>query len=514
MRLKLLLCQRLQKLSIRPTALLSQPPKRLKPQLVVSDLHKSYRSRKLTSIAENDIGAEVASKVLAVLLTKPASVSTGTATIVSAPGSNPNTALVATTYPTTGLTGPTNSWPNLLPLSQKLQASLSKSRSHGAVTASKPTVSASSTTQAPGYGSLSQASVTPSISVTANNTGNGTTITSLPAGFSTFTASNSLWTSDTSTKINGTLFPVWYLGHHQGVVLAGLGGKPDDPVRPGCSGLFKSIFGCNTWIKFPPLGIFRISSDGVPVPQDKPSDPGEPSDESPGEPGNPGTNENPNDPEDENDTAQPTAHTQAKTNSMSGSHDSSMSSQSNSKTLTSAGTSTFKSITQTKRSITQTKSSITQTKTSVWHSNSETTASTRSIQSTLNTASRSTLPHSSTASTASATATSTNYIIQLKPAMSATQLEDITNDVKAHTMSTYTIALGSRPNDTVICAKLNPSSFAQFNTDPRVSSHPLLISQLVFHFEILNKFSFSLGLCGSCGSEGRPRTRPYYIASS
>lgn len=240
-------------------------------------------------------------------------------------------------------------------------------------------------------------------------------------------------------------------------MLAGLGGKPDDPVRPGCSGLFKSFFGCNTWIKFPPLGIFRINSDGVPVPQDKPSDPGEP--------GDPGTDENPNDPENENNTAQPTVRTHEKTDS----HDSSMSSQSNPKTRTSAGSSTFKSITQ--------------TKSSAWHSSPETVASTRSKQRTLKTASRSTLSRSSTASTASATATSTSYIIQLKPAISATQLEDITNDVKAHTTSTYTISLGSRPNDTVICAKLNPSSFAQFNADSRVSSHRLLISRLVFPFK-------------------------------
>lgn len=427
---------------------------------MVSNLTTLLRGRKLITRAENGVGAEVASRALAVLLTNTSSVSNGNATTVSAPGSDSNTALIST-HPTVG---PTKSSPSLLPLSQNFQASTSTPHSHGAVTGSKPTVSASATTQAPVYGSLTQASATPSISVTANDTGNGTTITSLPAAFSTFTASNSLWTSDTSTKINGTVFPVWYLGHHEGIVLAGLGGKPDDPVRPGCSGLFKSIFGCNTWIKFPPLGIFRINSDGVPVPEDQPSDPGEPG----------------NDPEDEHDTAQPTAHTQENTNSMSGSHDSSTSSQPNSKTLTSAGTSTFKSVTQ--------------TKSSTRHSSAETTASTESNQSTSNTVSRSTLPRSSTASSASATATSTNYIIQLKPAISAIQLEDITNDVKALTTSTYTISLGSRPNDTVICAKLNPSSFAQFNADSRVSSHPLLSLQLIFRLRIFNQFYFSRSL--------------------
>lgn len=208
----------------------------------MSNLNASLRSRQLTSRAENGVGDEVASKVLDLLLAKPASVSTGTASIVPATGFNSDTALISTTYSATGPTGPTGSSPILLPLSEKLRASVSTPRSHGAVIASKPTVSASFITQAPGYGSLTQASATPSISVTANKTGNATTITSLPAAFSTFTASNPLWTSDTSTKINGTIFPVWYLGHHQGIVLAGLGGKPDDPVRPGCSGLFKSFF--------------------------------------------------------------------------------------------------------------------------------------------------------------------------------------------------------------------------------------------------------------------------------
>ena len=472
MRLEVPLYQRVQTLLIQQTALLSRPRKPPLPQLVVGNLYTSLRRRQLTSIAGNRIGDEVASRVLAALLAKPASASAGTATIASAPGSNSNTALFPTTYPTTGPTGPIHSTPTSLAWSEKISASVSTSRSHGAVIVSKPTVRVSFTSQTPGYGSLTQASATPSISVTANNTGNGTTITSLPAGFSTFTASNPLWTSDTSTKINGSIFPVWYVGHHRGIVLAGLGGKPDDPVRPGCSGLFKSFFGCNTWIKFPPLGIFRINSDGVPVPQVRPSDPGEPGDE------------NPNDPENENDTAQPTAHTQEKTNSRSGSHDSSMSSQSNPKTLTSAGISTFKSISH--------------TKSSAWHSNTKTTVSTGSNQRTLNTASRSTLLHSSTASTASATATSTKYIIQLKPAISTSQLEDITNDVKAHTTGTYTISLGSRPNDTVICAKLSPSSFAQFNADSRVSSHPVLHSQLIFCLRMFNKFSFSSGLCGSC----------------
>ena len=213
-------------------------------------------------------------------------------------------------------------------------------------------------------------------------------------------------------------------------------------------------------VNLPGLGISRINSDSVPVPQDEPTDPDEP--------GDPGTNGNPDDPEDDNETAQPTAHTREKTNSKSGSHDPSISSQSDPKTLTSAGTSTFKSVTQ--------------TKTSAWHSSTETTASTGSNQSTLNTAFRSTLSRSSTASTASATATSTDYIIRLEPAISATQLDDITNDVNAHTTNAYSISLGSRLNDTVICARLNPSSFAQINADSRVSSHPLLISQLVVRF--------------------------------
>ena len=81
MRLKVSLYQRAPSLSTQPIALLPRPRKRPSAQLVVSNVYTSLRSQQLTSIAGNGIGDEVASRVLAVLLAKPASVSAGTATI-------------------------------------------------------------------------------------------------------------------------------------------------------------------------------------------------------------------------------------------------------------------------------------------------------------------------------------------------------------------------------------------------------------------------------------------------
>lgn len=529
---KAVLNQRAQILSFQAIALLSRPRKRPSALLVVSNLDSYFLSRQLTSKAGNDVGDEVASKILAVFLAKPASVSVGIETLVSASGSSSIVALFPTTYPITGPIDPTLSLSTPLALSEQFSASVSKSYSHGAATASKTTTSLSFTTQAPG---LTQAPAPFSISVTTNNTGNGSTITSPPPGFSTFTASNPLWTSDTSTEINGTLCPVFYVGHHEGIVLAGLGGKPDDPVRPGCSGLFKSFIGCGTWIKLPHLGIFRINSDGVPIPQGEPTDPVEPGDPgtdgNPDDPGDPDDHHNdpddPDDPDDENDTAQPTVHTREKTDSKSGRHDSSMFLQSSPNTWASAGSSTFKSVVQTKSSarhsgtgttaFTRSKQSTLNTalRSTLSRSSTASTTSATATSTTLNTALRSTLPRSSTASTASATATSTNYIICLEPDISASQLEDITNDVKAHTTSTYSISLGSRPNDTVICAKLNPSSSAQFNADSRVSEPICLYYNLSSFLEILNQFLTSSGLCGSSRREGRSLgTGPDCIAGS
>lgn len=115
-----------------------------------------------------------------------------------------------------------------------------------------PTVSVSSTPTVAGFYELVQAGVTSYIGITA-------TITSPPPGFTTVLASNTHWTGDTTTVSDGTTYPVIYGcahcgGRHHGIVIEGLGGKPNDPKRPGCgSGIFRSIFGCGTQFNFPPL---------------------------------------------------------------------------------------------------------------------------------------------------------------------------------------------------------------------------------------------------------------------
>jgi len=104
-----------------------------------------------------------------------------------------------------------------------------------------------------------------------------TTITTTPPGFQTSVMSNSLWSSNTVTTISGTVFPVIYCGsscggEHHGIVISGLGGRPQDPPRTGCGGtgilaIFRSIFSCGTkfifsWIKG--LVPFSIGLDGTP----------------------------------------------------------------------------------------------------------------------------------------------------------------------------------------------------------------------------------------------------------
>ena len=192
--------------------------------------------------------------------------------------------------------------------------------------------------------------------------------------------------------------------------MGGLGGKTNDPVRPGCSGLFKSLIGCGTWIKLPGFPIFKIGPNGIPVPQDDPTDPVEP--------GEPGSNGNPDDPDESDDD----------------------------------NTSAFSA------SSTQIRSSTKSSTLSTQFSPSQT--------STRNSSSRSTVSQSSSAS---ASATSTAYIIRLVTEISATQLGVITDDVKRRDPSMYSISLGSRPNDTVICSRLNGSSFKDFSANSLVS---------------------------------------------
>lgn len=227
-------------------------------------------------------------------------------------------------------------------------------------------------------------------------------------------------------------------------MLEGLGGKPDDPVRSGCSGLFRSLIGCWTWIKFPGFGTFRISGNGVPVPQDSTTS-------------NDGDPEDPGDSSDQDNT-EIISHAHEKTKIKSEHHAKSTASQSNFKTAESIRPSSSRSGTQTEA---VTKSFTVSTRSPSYHSSTRPTAS------------RSTASHSTAAS---ASATSTKYIIVLEPAISTTQLEGVINGVKAHAPNMYNVSVGSRPNDTVICAKLNSSSFNQFSNDPLVSSRTLLRS--------------------------------------
>ena len=114
------------------------------------------------------------------------------------------------------------------------------------------------------------------------------TITSPPPGFSTISASNSLWTGDTTIVSAGTTYPVIYGcsvcgGRHHGIILTGLGGKPGLPKRNGCGSgilsIFKSIFGCGSEFNFPPvwgLPPFVNGPLGNPIPlepQPNPYDP-------------------------------------------------------------------------------------------------------------------------------------------------------------------------------------------------------------------------------------------------
>lgn len=114
------------------------------------------------------------------------------------------------------------------------------------------------------------------------------TITSAPPGFGTVSASNSLWTGDTTTVRAGTTYPVIYGcsicgGAHHGIILTGLGGIGSNPKRRGCGSgilsIFKSVFGCGTEFKFPPswgLPPFIIGPLGNPIPLETQPDPDDP----------------------------------------------------------------------------------------------------------------------------------------------------------------------------------------------------------------------------------------------
>ena len=222
--------------------------------------------------------------------------------------------------------------------------------------------------------------------------------------------------------------------------MGGLGGKTDDPVRPGCSGLFKSLIGCGTWIKLPGFSVFKIGPNGIPIPQDEPTDPVEP--------GDPGSN-GPDDPDESDD------------DNTSAQHGSSLSEKTSVKSAVSA-TSTG----PLSRSITVISSpSDTQTRSST-KSSTLSTQFISSQSSTPTSASRSTVSQSSSAS---ASATSTGYIIRLVSEISATQLRVITDNVKRRDPSMYSISLGSKPNDTVICSRLNSSSLKYLSANSLVS---------------------------------------------
>lgn len=397
-------------------------------------LYKSLRtfsSANTTSIATsrqstgsvvdgNSVGQGVASGILAILLanTTSESISASATTSSKLSTTNSRTALDSAAYisfslehgsSTLKLASVANSSSTSLSFTENTSATASKPRSYVVSISSKPTsssASAFSPTLALDKGTSSQASGTSSVPTASNSDGNGTTITSPPAGFTTSTASNPSWTSDTTTVIHGTIYPVWYIGKHKGIELTGLGGKPDDPVRTGCSGLFRSIIGCGTWIKIPGFPTFEISPDGVPIPQDPLTDPDDPDKH-----GNS---------DDQNQSAETTSRAYEKTSLKSEDHTPSTTSQSGIKI----------------------------------------SASTRS----------STKSAASHSSSASASAAPTSYIIRLQPAISATQLEDMIDDVKTHASNMYSILLGSRPNDTVICAKLNDSSYAQLNDISLISS--------------------------------------------
>ncbi|KAF6225905.1 hypothetical protein HO133_009908 [Letharia lupina] len=99
-----------------------------------------------------------------------------------------------------------------------------------------------------------------------------TTITSPPSAYFTSTASNSDWTTDTTTLIDGTIRPVLVGckvcgGLHHGIVIAGLGGAQADPRRTGCGSgsIFGSVFGCGSEFDFAPLPPFIIGLDGIPT---------------------------------------------------------------------------------------------------------------------------------------------------------------------------------------------------------------------------------------------------------
>ena len=81
-----------------------------------------------------------------------------------------------------------------------------------------------------------------------------TTITSPPSAYFTLTASNSDWTTDTFTSMDGTLRPVLVGckvcgGPHHGIVLAGLG----------------SAIGSGSEFDLSPLPPFVVGTDGTPI---------------------------------------------------------------------------------------------------------------------------------------------------------------------------------------------------------------------------------------------------------
>lgn len=97
-----------------------------------------------------------------------------------------------------------------------------------------------------------------------------TTITSLPSSFSTISVSQA--SSDTTSIINGTVFPVLYTGANEGILLAGLGfitASPKKPTRPGCKlkgllAIFQTFVPCGAVLWIPRIGYIVIDPRGIP----------------------------------------------------------------------------------------------------------------------------------------------------------------------------------------------------------------------------------------------------------
>lgn len=94
-----------------------------------------------------------------------------------------------------------------------------------------------------------------------------TTLSSLPGNFSTSFVSRV--TTDTTTTVNGTVYPVLHTSGPGSIMLAGLGSRPSDPQRPGCNlkGLqvfFQTLLPCGAALKVPGIGVVVIDPKGIP----------------------------------------------------------------------------------------------------------------------------------------------------------------------------------------------------------------------------------------------------------